>query len=467
MRVPIPLIGPSYTNRALPLSAQVTKNLYPEINPESRSIVSLNPFPGLLEFAAGSGSGRGLHVMNDTLYAVSGSKLTMVDANGSITEIGDIDGNSLCNFANDGEELAIVTGETPYVYNGTLQEIADPDLSDPTTVAYLNSQFLFDQNAGTKGEFVSSDVGTALAIDPLNYAQAESHPDDIERIVALNQLAYMFGSESLEPWYNSGTGSPPFDRVQGAVKPYGLAGRDALAVSDDFIYFLDHKRVPRRMLGLDIAPIGNPAIGQEWDKYSAVSDAVGMAFTRDSQNFFMLTFPTADRTWLYHEPSNSWSQLSYGVDDARHRAISYAKCYEKHLVQDHSNGKIYELDFDTYTDDGDAIQRVRATANIEGGLYGVPGKELFFDRVEFILQTGEGIATGQGSDPEIIIRFSDDSGRTWSAPQVYGLGVGGDYLKRVELFCQGSAYQRIYELTQTDPVPMTMISAHADIQVGL
>lgn len=467
MRVPIPLIGPSYVNRSLPLSAQVTKGLYAEVNPESRNIVSLNPFPGLTEFAALSGAGRGLHVMNDVLYSVSGNKLYSVNRMGAGLSLGSIEGSGLCGMANDGTELAITTGESPYVYNGTLQVIPDNDLVNPTVVAYLNSQFIFDQNNGTDGEFIVSDVGTALSVGALNFAQAESHPDDINQIIAHNQLAYMFGRESVEPWFNSGTGSPPFDRVTGGVRPYGLAGKNAVGVSDDFIYFLDKKRIPRRMTGLEVQSIGNPALGSEWQDYEVVLDAIGLAFTLDQQNFFQLTFPTADRTWLYHEPSNSWSQLSEGVDNGRHKAVSYARAYDKDLVQDHSNGKIYELDFSNYTSDGAEIQRVRATANIEGRLYDAPGALLFFDKVEFILQTGEGTPTGQGQTPVIEVRHSDDGGRTWTPYEAYSLGIGGEYLKRVELFQQGSAYQRIYELRQTDPVAMTMISAHADIQLGV
>lgn len=466
MRVPIPLIGPSYTNRSLPLSSQVTKGFYPEINPESRNIVSLNPFPGLKAFSALSGVGRGLHVMDDILYAVSGPRLYRVDANGTGTDLGIISGTGVTGMADNGTQLMIATGDSPHVYQDTLEVLGDPDVVSPTTVAYLNSQFLLDTNNGVPGRFVTSDPGTT-SIDALNFAEAESHPDDISRIVAHNQVAYMFGPKSLEPWFNSGTGSPPWDRIQGGVKPYGLAGRDAIGVSDDFIYFLDNKRIPRRLVGVDVTPIGNPALGAEWAKYSDVSDAVGMTFTLDQQNFFQLNFPTADRTWLYHEPSNQWTQLSYGVNNARHRAMSYVSVYGKDLVQDHSNGKIYELDQDTYTDDGAEIQRVRSTATIEGKLYDVPGEELFFDRVEFILQTGEGTPTGQGQTPVLMVRHSDDGGRTWSAENSYDLGVGGDYLQRVVLQNQGSAFQRIYELKQTDPVPMTLIAAHADIEVGL
>ncbi len=467
MRVPLPLIGPSYPNRSLPLSAQVCKGFYPEFNQESRSILSLNPFPGLKEFSQLGTTGRGMDVMSGILYAVSGDSLYKVNSNGDSTNEGYISGNGMCDLANNGSQLVITTGDQPYFYNGTLAPISDPDLVKPTVVDYLNNQFIYDQNSGTPGEFITSDVGDGTSVDALSFAVAESHPDDIERIIVHSEVAHMFGKQSDEPWFNSGTGLPPFERISGGVRPYGLAGKWAVATSDDFIYFLDSKRIPRRMQGISVTPIGNPALGNEWANYDRVDDAIGMTYTLDQQNFFQLTFPSADRTWLYHEQSNMWCQLSDGVNNARHRSVSYAYAYDKHIVQDHSNGKLYELDFDTYTDNGQPILRQRATATIHGGLYDAPGATLFFDYVEFIVQTGEGLNLGQGQNPLLMVRHSDDGGRTWSAEEHYELGRGGKYLTTVELYCQGSAEQRIYELSVSDPIPVTLISAHADISVGL
>ena len=63
--VPIPLIGPTYTNRSLPVSAQVTRNFYIEVNPEGNEIISCNPFPGLKSFSAGDGANRGMGRLDD------------------------------------------------------------------------------------------------------------------------------------------------------------------------------------------------------------------------------------------------------------------------------------------------------------------------------------------------------------------------------------------------------------------
>ena len=70
------------------------------------------------------------------------------------------------------------------------------------------------------------------------------------------------------------------------------------------------------------------------------------------------------------------------------------------------------------------------------------------------------------SDPKVMIEYSDDSGRTWSAEQWHSIGVEGDYLNRIVLHAQGSAVNRIYRLTCTEPVGLTMHDAWADVEFG-
>lgn len=467
MRVKIPLVGPSYTSRETQLSAQVTKNLYPSIDPEAKTIVSLHAFPGLKSWATTqTAADRGMHVANGVLYKVSGTTLYSINSSGVATSRGTIGGTGRCDFSNDASYLVITTGSTAYGYTfatATLAAITDTDLDNPTTVGYLNTFFVYDQNSGTQGQFVTSQVTDPTDINALDYAEAESHPDDILKIHIYNQLVYFFGSDTIEPWYNSGVGNPPFDRVQGGVKPYGLAGQWASAVNDESVFFLDNNRQPQQMIGLEVRHLGNNALGKEWLNYSTVEDAEALTYIIDQQTFFQLNFPTADRSWTYHQPSNTWFQMSYGVENRRHRGSSYAFCYGKHLMADYENGKVYELDFDTYTDNSGVIQRQRATATIHGGLYGFPGATLFFERVEFDVQVGVGLNTGQGSDPMLMVRYSDDGGNTWSAEEFYELGVGGDYLRKVTLVDQGQAEFRIYELTYSDPTAFALFSASADV----
>lgn len=312
-RVEIPLIGPSYTNREKPLSMQSAVNMWPEINPEARNQVALHNTAGIRIFAELEGTDRGMHDFNNLLYAVNGTTLYSIDETGAHIALGTIPGKSRVQMASDSNQLIIVTGETPYRYtvSGGLEAITDPDLVEPTCVAYINSQFVFDNNNGVWGEFVTSSIEAGLAVDALDFATAESHPDDITAIVAYRQLVYFFGSHSIELWSNTGTGNPPFARASSGVRPFGVAGRDAVLTTTEYIYFLDHQRIPRRSNGLDFPSIGTPALGVEFSKYTRIDDCIAMQFVQDGQQFVAFTFPTADKTWCFHEPSGSWFELQY------------------------------------------------------------------------------------------------------------------------------------------------------------
>ena len=284
-RVEIPLIGPHYTSREKPLSSQIARNLRPEINPEAKNQVCLHNAAGLRIFSNPGGIDRGLHDFNNLLYAVNGQSLYSIDDTGANINLGTIPGSGRCVMANDSSQLIIATGDTPYRYTvaGGVEAITDPNLVNPTTVAYINSQFIFDNNAGVWGEWVSSSIEAGLSVDALDYAQAEAHPDDLIAIIPYRQLVYFFGSKSVEPWTNTGTGNPPWARASSGVRPFGVAGTHAVLTTSEYIYFLDNNRIPRRSNGLDFPSIGNPAIGVEFAKYSKIDDCIAFSYIQDNQ----------------------------------------------------------------------------------------------------------------------------------------------------------------------------------------
>ena len=67
-----------------------------------------------------------------------------------------------------------------------------------------------------------------------------------------------------------------------------------------------------------------------------------------------------------------------------------------------------------------------------------------------------------------MISYSDDGGETWSHEMWKPL-IGSDkkYLNRVILRRQGSAYDRRYKLRYSEKGSFTLVSAGADISLGL
>lgn len=461
----ISLVGPSYESRSLPLSAQSTVNLYPEPVPNGLSPSALLCWPGAKLFAEGEGVNRGLYDWRGFIYAVNGTKLYSISSTGSKTELGNIPGGARCVFAADAFYLYIVTGGSVYRTDGaTVSEVTDSDLESPNSVAFINNQFVYD---GDQGRFTISEPGDGGNIDALNYATAEALYDDLIRVYTFNQQIYMMGAKSIEPWYNSGVGTPPLDRIDGGLSHVGIAGIHAVTNTDKAVYFLGHDRTCYRLNGYLPEQISTIAINNAIEGYADVSDCFCFALKLQGQSFVIYSFPSADKTWCYSESINYWFELSTGVDGGRHLVNSYCYAFGKHLISDYRNGNVYEWDVETYSDNGAEQPRERVTQPIYSDFISAPGKTVFWNSIRLVMNSGNGLVLGQGVQPQVMMQFSDDGGRTWSTEDWRTSGKMGVYKWEVEWVSLGAAESRIYRFRVTDPVECHFYKLFADIEVGI
>ena len=462
--VPFPLVGPTYTNRSLPVSSQVTRGFYIEVNQQGGEPISFNPFPGLKPFSTGAGANRGMGRLDDVLYAVSGGNLIKISSAGVQTTIGGIPGTGRCVLEEDQVgNLTVTTGVgKPLSYDGTtLTQGTDVDLPNAATVTYINRRVVYDGNAG---DIVFADLSDPLVVNSANVIIAEAKPDDMKAVFAFRQQVYAFGSRSIQPLYNSGTGNPPYDFVQNATIEIGLEATHSLASNKNFLYFLGSDLIPYRLAGLDAQPIGNPAIGQAIENYPRTDNAFGVTFTIDNLDFYMLSFPGGNETWLFNEQSGLWTNLAFGTDGDQHLISDYQSIYGKHLVADRRNGNIYELDFDTFTDNGETIQHQRDTVSVNGRTFGRAGAKVFMDRLELIIETGTSLVTAES---QIIMQFSDDNGRSFSTERFLSIGQQGEFRHKLEWFGLGSFYNRMFRFTMSDNIKWVLISAHTDVELDI
>jgi Neuraminidase (sialidase) len=90
----------------------------------------------------------------------------------------------------------------------------------------------------------------------------------------------------------------------------------------------------------------------------------------------------------------------------------------------------------------------------------------FHDRLEIVLETGVGATTGQGSDPKIMLKKSDDGGKTWQALPDRTFGKRGERLSRAVWHNLGSARKRVYKASVSDPVPVTVVDTVTEVRGG-
>jgi hypothetical protein len=450
------------------LDSQVTRNFWPQLQPgEGVSRYVLESFPGLTSFSSGSGIDRGMFVHKGVLYKVTATTLSSINSAGVRTTLGTIPGSSRCIFGGIVDTVIVVADGVAYTWDGaTLTTGVDVDFETPNAVAVLNGQAIYD---GDGSRFGVSDAGAPLTINGLNYGTAESVADNLLRPYAFNQVVYMMGERHIEGWWNSGSGNPPFDRVEGSIFQIGLAGRYAVANNKAAMYFLASDRDVYRIGagGLENGFLPR-TLAREFTNYSTVSDAVAFCFNLHGQEFFYLKFPSENKSFVYPE-GGQWFELSStdyndGQIAGRYRGDSYAYCYGKHLIADES-GNVLDLDEDTFTDNGDTIRRVRDTAPIHSGMFTEAGRQITLRSVNIVMETGVG---GVGDDPQIMIQFSTDGGRTFGTEIRGHLGVQGDFLRSVEFFgLNVTGRTVVIRIVATGEFYYSIHAASAEVEVGI
>ena len=462
--VPLRVIGGTSENKSPQANSELTKNWYPEITEGGRNKAILLPWPGTTSFASSSfGADRGLHVFKSELYQVSGTSLYLITSNGAYTIIGTILGTSRCIFSDNGFEMVISADNKTYSYNGAALTQGGADFDNTNASTMLNNQFIYDS---TDDQFFVSDAGDALTINGLNFASAESAGDDLIRPYAYNQWVYMMGAATIEPWWNAGAGNPPFDRISGAISQKGLASRYAVAQTDQFLYFLGDDGNVYQLVQSAVRSISTPAVAYQVSKLD-ISECVAYAIVLDGQDFIVFNFSAGDLSYAYSEQTGEWFNLSTGADGARYIGSSYARAYGKHLLADYRTGNIVQLSDTAYTDIGETIQRRRITPPINSSQLGLgAGKRLIMSKAKFMLQTGQGLASGQGSQPAIMIECSTEGGATWGTESWPKVGKLGQFSMNVEFWKMKSFYDIQFRVTMSDPVFSSLHDGSIDIKMG-
>lgn len=451
----------SYRSDSLPLSAQRCVNFYMETAPpDAKTQTPLLGVPGISLFGtAGTGPVRGLHVMADVLYAVSGSTLYSVSPLGVVTDLGDIDVNGRVVMADNGTQLCIATGTKGYIYtvSGGLVEITSDAFYPTSSVAFQDGYFIFVRD-GTQQFFISN-ILDGTTYDGDDFASAESSPDNLVAVASHYRELWLFGAETTEVWYNSGAADFPFARNPGVYIERGCGARHSVAQDDNTLFWLGNdrliyraeERIPRR--------ISTYAIEQALEKYQSVANAFAFTYTYRGHKFYTLTLP--NQTWVYDISTGLWHERKSGVEEfSSWRASCYQFAYGKHIVGDSLSGKIGILDAEKFDEFGNVLQGYITSPPIHSDR-----KRLFMSSFELDMETGVGPLNGL--DPQYMLEYSDDGGRSFKTRQDFrSAGKMGEYLTRVRWTRLGSFRDRIFRLTISDPVRRTILGAHADIEMG-
>jgi hypothetical protein len=500
-----PILGSTYVARSVNAADARMVNLFPEIVPEAgKEPAFLNRAPGLkLLNTIGNGPIRGLWAFSSsdsTAFVVSGTQLYKINTSYVATLIGTVAGAGPVSMADNGTQLFIAANGPSYIYNNTTNgfgAITDPDFPGALTVCYLDGYFVFNEPNSQKLWITALLDGTS--IDPLEFASTEGSPDGLVAVAANFREVWAFGTNSIEVWFDSGATDFPLQRIQGAFNELGCAAPYSVAKMDNGLFWLGRDRrgegIVYRANGYTGVRISTHAVEWQIQQYDDISDAIAYTYQQDGHSFYVLVFPSANTTWVYDAATQAWHERA-GFSNGnftRHRGNCQMAFNNKIVIGDFENGNIYAFDLEDYSDNG-GIQKwlrtwralptgtntlKRTTQHMmqldcESGIglngYVLPetiyletelGNYLITENDNFLIADQETTAT-QGADPQVMLRWSDDGGHTWSNEHWASMGKIGQYYKRViwrRLGMTVKLRDRVYEVSATDPVKIAIMGA--------
>lgn len=480
-----PFVGQAYEAPMLLQNAQKLVNWYPEISQdkESKTPIALLGCPGLkLMVTLGNGpvrggwtlpggnqaivvSGNGVYMLTIAYSATPSSQATL-----QATSIGTLSTSSgpVCIRDNGPGGIAvIVDGPNGYVVsigNKTVKQITDSAWLGADRVMFIDGWLIF--NKPNSQTFYTSPLywnGTT-AMDATYFALKDSSTDYLITMYEDRREAWMIGERTTEVWFDAGNTTFPFSRLQGVTLQHGCAAKHSIVrVGDGLMWLARDERgqnIVVRTNGYQLGTISTHAVNRAIASYTVVSDAIGWSYQEDGHTFYVLTFPTADATWVWDDTTHMWHQrMSYDhVAGVFHRHMSncFFEFADMRLVGDYASGNVYQLSRSIYTDNGNPLVAWRRTPHVWDER---DRERVFHERLQIEFTPGVGLQTGQGSNPQAVLKWSDDGGQTWSNEHWTSIGAAGGTKNRAIWRRLGAARDRVYDVRFSDPIARDVVGA--------
>ena len=465
-------IGGAYTMRSKNFDSQRCVNLYPVFDEvgtgKDQSPAMLIGCPGLRLLVDAGAVIRGIYTTSSgRCFIVSGSSLYEISSASVLTLRGTLATSSgIVSIADNSFQMMIVDGLGGYIFtlsSNLFAQVTDPDMPQSTSVQYIDGYFALNETS--TGNFYITTLYDGFTIDGLDFATSEGSPDILISMATLRRQLWLFSAESVQVYFYSGDIDFPFSEVNGVFIETGIAAANSLTKVDQTLFWLgknkDGQGVVYIAAGYQPLRISTTAIEFAIQSYGDISTAVGFGYQQEGATFYVLSFPSA--TWVYDLATKMWHERAYlnnGLFE-RYRANTHTFFNNTHLVGDYLNGKIYALDLDYFTDDARPRKWLRAAPHATNEL-----KYLHYDNFQVDIEFGVGANTGQGVNPVIVMRTSNDGGHSWGNERTQTMGKIGEFKARANFSRCGRSRDRVFEVSGTDPVKIALLGAYIEVKQG-
>lgn len=460
----VPLFGSGIAGKSQVITAQRRLNCYLENREDGdKTKIAVIGTPGLNpSFTVGSTGNLPVRSMNgdaNFLYVCAYNQFLQINPTTGSTVNSDTLSSfaTLCSMAVSPTQVVIADGVTGYVFNiatnafTTLASGSTWPAVGARTVTYVGGFFVAEQ-PGTQAFWVSNafDGSTWGA---LSTANAASTGDTILAVDNLSGNLIVFMGQAMEYWQNVGASPQPFQPVLSAFNQWGLGAIFSRAhVDQSLIFVAINTNGTAQVVKANyysVTVISTSDLESIINGFSTFADGVALTYQVGKHPMYQITFPTGNRSFLYDNSTGIWSEVQTGtsVIPSRHWGNLSTFAAGFNFISDFATNQIYQMNPSVYTDNGQTIIRQIITRHVLSQFNRVRISLLYLD-----METGVGLQTGQGSNPQIMLKSSKDNGRTWSAERWAPLGKIGFYLWRVLWRRFGSARDYVFSITLSDPV---------------
>jgi hypothetical protein len=412
-----------------------------------------------------------LFVVSDgRIWAVTasdGTRSELTTTGDKLRDYSQTGGIGKVSFADDGTYIFMANGGNIAYTNGTNQtdHVDDVDADAPTAVdnVVFHDGYLLANVRGS-GQFQWSSPTNRLSWSATDYATAESDSDELVFLGSAWRELLLLGEKTVEVWYNDG--STPFARLEGAFTEGGTESPNSVALIGEGAWaWLDNRRRLVVLSGRITKHVSTP-----FDKYiqgfSAVSDANASIIEIAGRKFYVLSFPTENKTLVWDftkmDPTQGWAEWGLWSGSSYDRysggVHSYARGWNFNVVGSRSSGDVFKMDTAEHSDNGTAIRTSRRTGHVTHGTNAIKKSIALRIRVK----RGEGNA--YVTEPVIKIRWNDDNNGfgSWSS---YSLGESTDDEMIIKIHRLGTYRSRQWEFVQDERCGFVLIDAEEDFEV--
>lgn len=321
--------------------------------------------------------------------------------------------------------------------------------------------------AGAGFTYTLTAVGSS-AFDPLDIAAKSGSPDPLSSICVMHGEIWLIGELTTEVWYNSGAADFTFQRMPGVFIEHGCTAKFSVCPVDLSIFWLSRDRQGHLMVvqGTEYQAkrVSTHALENAIQKYAVTDDAIGFCYQQNGHIFYQLTFPTADKTWVYDLATSEWHErVCIDSDGVEHRHRANVSCFghDQVLIGDFENGKLYAYDQDALTDDGDVRVWRRGFPHLASD-----GDRVFYRQFVAEMEVGTLPDLVDPDEPIVSLRWSDTRGASWGNPVTAGMGSTGQYIRQIQWQRLGMARDRVFELFGSVRMPIALMGAYVEARPG-